>query len=64
MRLLERIKRAARSLTKSDGSELSDYLAPEKFDAVVEAVRTTVGVSDERRLNGVIMFDKPELVYI
>lgn len=61
MRLLERIKRAARSLTKIDGSELSDYLAPDKFDAVVEAVRTTVGVSDERSLNGVIMFAKPEL---
>jgi len=61
IRLLERIKRAARSLTKSDGSEISDYLAPDKFDAVVEAVRTLVGVSDERRLNGVIMFDKPEL---
>jgi hypothetical protein len=40
---------------------LSNFLAPDKFDALVEAVRRTVGVSDERSLNGVIMFSKPEL---
>lgn len=61
MRFLERIKRAVKSLTKADASELSKYLSPDKFDNVVEAVRTTVGVSDERSLNGVIMFTKPEL---
>ena len=61
MRVLERIKRELRSLIKGDSTELSQYLSPDKFDALVEAVRKVVGVSEERSLNGVIMFTKPEL---
>jgi hypothetical protein len=54
MRLLERIKRELRSLMKADSTELSEYLSPDKFDALVEAVCTIVGVSEGRSLNGLL----------
>ena len=62
MRLLERIKQEVVSLGKSDKkSDLATLLLPEKFDLFVQAVRLLSGISDERSLNGVIMFEKPEL---
>ena len=62
MRLLERIKQEVVSLDKSDKkSDLAILLVPEKFDLFVQAVRILSGISDERSLNGVIMFEKPQL---
>lgn len=68
MRLLERIKQEVVSLDKSDKdkredkkSDLASVLVPEKFDLFVQAVRILSGISDERSLNGVIMFEKPQL---
>ena len=62
MRLLERIKQEVVSLGKSDKkTDLATLLLPEKFDLFVQAVRLLSGISNERSLNGVIMFEKPEL---
>lgn len=62
MRLLERIKAVVKSVCQSDSSSnLEELITPDKFPFFVQAVRTVVGVSAERSLNGVIMFNKPEL---
>lgn len=40
---------------------LESLLTPDRFPSFVEAVRAVVAIAEERSLNGVIMFDKPEL---
>ncbi|XP_060587044.1 uncharacterized protein LOC132742612 isoform X2 [Ruditapes philippinarum] len=62
MRLLERIKTVVKSLHESDSSfDMESLLTPDRFPSFIQAVRTVVGISEERSLNGVMMFDKPEL---
>jgi len=62
MRLLARIKvKLLQDKPVGDGPELASYLRPENFNSVVHAVKQVVGVSEERSLNGVIMFNKPEV---
>ena len=43
-----------------NANNLDTYIKPDKFNSMVEGVKQLVKVSDERSLNGVIMFDKPE----
>lgn len=65
MRLLERIKQTILDLSpdnsQTTATAMVTLLSPEKFDLFVQAVRMLVGVSQERSLNGVIMFQKPQL---
>ncbi|KAL4223320.1 hypothetical protein ACF0H5_016791 [Mactra antiquata] len=63
MRILERVKEEVMRLCQSDCSvtSLESLLTPDRFPSFVLAVRAVVGIAEERSLNGVIMFDKPEL---
>lgn len=60
MRLLERVKQEVVSLGEKK-SDLALLLLPEKYELFVQAVRNLSGISNERSLNGVIMFEKPQL---
>ena len=63
MRLLERVKGEVKNLCEYDSSveSLESLLIPDRFPFFIQAVRVVVGISEERSLNGVLMFDKPEL---
>lgn len=40
---------------------MSSYIKPENYDMFLESTKDLVGVCDERSLNGVKMFKKPEM---
>ena len=61
MRLLERVKGEVKSLCDSSLESLESFLTPDQFPLFIQAVRAVVGISEDRSLNGVMMFDKPEL---
>lgn len=61
LRLLARLKRKLRDRNASHGLDMSSYIKPENYDMFLESTKDLVGVCDERSLNGVKMFKKPEM---
>ncbi|XP_063400627.1 uncharacterized protein LOC134685111 isoform X2 [Mytilus trossulus] len=64
LRLLARIKTEVlllKPVGDTAGDDLVNFLRPENFNLFVAAVKTIVKVSEEKTLNGVDMFMKPEL---
>lgn len=61
LRLLERFKRKPRDRNVSHGLDMNSYIKPENYDMFLESTKKLVGVCDERSLNRLKMFKKPEM---
>lgn len=60
LRLLARLKRKLRDRNVSHGLDMSSYIKPENY-MFLESTKELVGVCDERSLNRLKMFKKPEM---
>lgn len=61
LRLLARLKRKLRDRNVSHGLDMSSYIKPENYDMFLESTKKLVCVCDERSLNRLKMFKKPEM---
>lgn len=61
LRLLERFKRKPRDRNVSHGLDMSSYIKSENYDMFLESTKKLVGICDERSLNRLKMFKKPEM---
>lgn len=61
LRLLARLKRKLRDRNVSHGLDMSSYIKLENYDMFLESTKELVGVCDERSLNRLKMFKKPEM---